>query len=83
MSVTSRFTDAFDSKNKEHVLWLKKFFEFGKSMSNIESFIHTNPMGVQLSRDEMIQWVHIHFALAMKYSRDVLESRAWVPEQSV
>jgi len=83
MSVTSRFTDKFDSTNKEHVLWLKKFFDFGKNMSNIESFINTNPMGVILTKDEMIQWVHVHFALSMKYARDVLDLRAWVPQQSV
>ena len=84
MSATSRFSDAFDSANKSHVLWLKKFFDFATNLAtarkSVDDFINSNPMGVKLSKEEMLEWVHVHFSLSMKYARDVLNSRAYVPE---
>lgn len=82
MSVTSRFSSAFDSMNEKHVRWLKAFFDFGANMTNnIGDFINTNPMGVKVRKEEMVEWVHVHFALSMKYARDVLNSCAWIPKR--
>jgi hypothetical protein len=82
MSVTSRFTNAFDSMNQEHVMWLKTFFDFAKNMGSIDDFINKNPMRVKITKSEMIEWVHVHFALSMKYARDVLDGKAFIPGAS-
>ena len=83
MSVTDRFMNAFDSKNSEHVKWLAKFYKYAKNLASnrepIEKFINTNPMGVTMESSETLDWIHIHFILAMKYSQDVLDGKAWIP----
>jgi hypothetical protein len=83
MSVTDRFKNAFDSKNSEHVKWLAKFYKYAKNLASnrepIEKFINTNPMGVTMESSETLDWIHIHFILAMKYSQDVLDGKAWIP----
>lgn len=84
-TVTKRFIDAFDSKDKKHVQWLSKFYKYSNNLAtsqgNIGDFIDSNPFGIKVTKDELLEWVHIHFCLAMKYSRDVLESNAWIPEK--
>lgn len=84
-TVTKRFIDAFDTSNKVHVKWLKKFFDFAENLATsrkpIDEFINTNPMGIKVSQSEIIEWIHIHFSLAMKYSKDVLLGKAFVPNQ--
>ena len=83
MSVTERFTKAFDSMNTEHVAWLGRLFAYsrdiGAATMNIDDFINTNPMGVRFEKSDTLSWIHIHFALAMKYSQDVLTGKAWIP----
>jgi hypothetical protein len=82
-SITQKFVDAFDPSNKDHVKWLKKFFDFAKNVAekrkSIEDFIKTNPFGIEVSQSEMLEWVHIHFVMSMKYSREVLNGTAWIP----
>jgi len=82
-SVTERFRLSFDSKNPEHVMWLGKFYKYAKNLATnrepIDVFINTNPFGQKLQKEELLDWIHIHFALAMKYSQDVLDGKAWVP----
>jgi len=84
MSVTERFKNAFDSSNRTHVLWLGKFFEYAKNIGStktpIDDFINTNPMGVHFEKSELLDWIHVHFVLAMKYSQDVLAGTAWTPK---
>lgn len=84
-TVTKRFIEAFDSQNKVHVRWLKKFFDFSEHLATtrkpIDEFMETNPFGIKLTKDELIEWIHIHFSLAMVYSRDVLNGKAWIPEK--
>jgi hypothetical protein len=83
---TQRFSDAFDPLNERHVRWLAKFFEYGRSVATdrtpIEEFINKNPMGVKLNSSESLEWVHIHFCLAMKYADKVLKCQAWVPSSN-
>lgn len=83
MTPTQRFSDAFDASNKEHVEWLSKFFDYAKNIGSektpIDDFINTNPMGVKLQKNELLEWVHIHFCLAMKYSDRVMKGQAWIP----
>lgn len=84
-TVTKRFLDAFDTTNKVHVRWLKKFFDFAETLATsrtpVDEFINTNPMGVKVTKEEIIEWIHIHFCLAMRYSKDVLDGKAWIPQQ--
>jgi hypothetical protein len=84
-TITKQFIDAFDTKNKAHVRWLKKFFDFAENLATarkpIDEFINTNPMGITVNQSEILEWIHIHFSLAMKYSKDVLNGKAWIPEQ--
>lgn len=82
-TVTERFAQAFQPKNASHVKWLSDFFKYAenleKSTTDISTFINTNPMGVHLKREEMLDWVHIHFILGMKYAQNVLKGEAYVP----
>lgn len=82
-TITQKFVDAFDSSNKKHVEWLRKFFSFTKNIAetrgNIKDFLDDNPFKIKLSDQEYLEWVHIHFVVSMKYARDVLEKNAWIP----
>lgn len=87
MTLSSRFVDSFDPSKATHVIWLSKFFDFAENLAsqrgNIDSFINTNPMGIVVKHDEMLEWVHIHFVLAMKYSQAVLKGSAFIPPQTL
>ncbi len=82
-TVTDRFAKAFEPKNASHVKWLSDFFKYAenldKSSQDISTFINTNPMKVHLKREEMLDWVHIHFILGMKYAQNVLKGQAYIP----
>jgi len=64
---------------------LAKFYEYARNLATnrepIDEFINTNPMGQKIQKDEVLDWIHIHFALAMKYADEVLKGKAWVPQQ--
>lgn len=83
MSVTSKFANAFDSTNSAHVIWLSKFFDFAENIAtkrpDVDSFINSNPMGIVVKKEEMLDWVQIHFMVSMKYARDVLNGKAFIP----
>lgn len=81
---TDRFAKAFNPQNMTHVMWLSKFFEYAEKLDDrstvdIGTFINTNPMGLTLKKEEMLDWVHIHFILGMKYAQNVLKGTAFVP----
>lgn len=82
-TITSRFVDAFDPSSVSHVAWLGKFFTFAETLGakrgNIDEFINSNPMGITVKQEEMLEWVQIHFMLGMKYSQAVLKQKAYVP----
>jgi hypothetical protein len=83
MSVTDQFAKAFEPKNASHVKWLADFFKYAenleKTTQDISTFINGNPMGIHLKREEMLDWVHIHFILGMKYAQHVLKGDAFIP----
>lgn len=85
-TITSRFIEAFDPKCSSHVVWLGKFYDFaetlGSKRGNIDDFINSNPMGIKVKQEEMLEWVQIHFMLAMKYAQAVLRKNAYVPSSS-
>ena len=81
-TITQKFVEAFDTSNKKHVLWLKKFFDFSKNIAenreSAEDFLDSNPFGIKLKKEEYLEWVHIHFVLSMKYARDVFDKKALI-----
>lgn len=82
-SVTSKFAKEFDPSKVSHVVWLGKFFDFAENLAtkrlDIDTFLNSNPMGVAVAKSEMLDWVQIHFTLAMKYSQAVFKNTAIIP----
>jgi hypothetical protein len=86
-TITAKFLTKFDPADKSHVAWFKRMCDIGDQMGNPESQItlvaeiNLNPMKVEIDHRQALEWVHIHFCLSMKYSRDVLTGTgAWVPK---
>jgi hypothetical protein len=80
-TITRKFSQAFDSKNKEHVLWLKSLHDSTQNEKSVDSVLIANPFRVTISKKEMLEFINIQFVLAMKYAMNVLEGEAWVPVQ--
>jgi hypothetical protein len=82
---TSIFIKAFDPKNKNHVVWLKKMTDIADTLGDprrhqaLVTEINSNPMGVKLDNRDALMWVEIHFGIAMKYARAVLNGEAIIP----
>jgi hypothetical protein len=77
----------FKCDDKMHVKWLQymsttlmKKMSDGKKF-DLEYEINSNPTGVKMARDKMLDWAEIHFMLSMKYSTAVLSGEAWIPPQ--
>ena len=82
--VASTFVSAFNPAEKTHVLWLRKMNREMDKMDltarmNLEELVNSNPMGLKMTNG--LDWVFIHFSLAMAYTKAVLESRAWIPSK--
>ena len=88
MTVIQECKNAFDAKNQEHVMWLKKVQEavaetsMSTTKSQLPNLINQNPMKVKFQANDMMDWVHVHFALAMLYTKSVLNGEAWIPMQN-
>ena len=84
-TITTKFLNKFDPTNKSHVAWFKQMCDIGdkladpKSQITLVAEINLNPMKVEIDHREALEWVHIHFCLAMKYARAVVNCEAWVP----
>ena len=44
-----------------------------------EGIMKNNPFGLKVAKAEMLEWINIMFAMAMKYAMAVLEGKAWLP----
>jgi hypothetical protein len=82
-TITKKFSSAFDSKNKEHVMWFKHLYVSTIEEKSVDRVLYANPFGIKVSKNDCLEWVNIQFILAMKYSTSVLDGRAWVPVQEV
>jgi len=76
------FIQAFNPMEKTHVLWLRRMNREMDKMDlsarmNLEELVNSNPMGKKMNNG--LDWVFIHFALAMAYTKAVLENKAWIP----
>ena len=78
-----RFSRAFDPMVKEHVMWLRTVHQILETMDTTKCQIHPvvnqNPMGIEFSEKDVLDWVHIHFALNFKYGKAVLMDCAYIP----
>ena len=85
MSVTAKFIKAFDAQNQSHVKWLSRMIDVAEGMgdptkdSALVAEINKNPMGVQLTQMEALEWPHVHFCICAVYSKAVLRKKAFVP----
>ena len=80
----AHFVRSFDSKNEEHVMWLKKVVDTTvKSMSgdriDLISIVHDNPLPGKPTIANPVDWAYIHFQLCMKYANAVLNNDAFIP----
>jgi hypothetical protein len=80
-TITKKFSNAFDSRNKEHVLWFKNLHVSTLAEKSVDKVLDANPFGIKVSKTECLEWVNIQFILAMKYATCVLDGKAWVPPQ--
>ena len=76
------FVEKFNPMEKTHVMWLKKMGQMMETLDptrqmDLSKLVNLNPMGVQMNNP--LDWVFIHFSLAMKYTNAVLGSSAWTP----
>lgn len=85
-TITAKFSSQFDPSNVSHVRWLGKFFEFTETLATkrnkIDEFLNTNPMGIVVKSEEMMDWVQIHFIISMKYAKAVFDGTAKIINQS-
>jgi hypothetical protein len=80
--IANSFVQAFNPMERTHVLWLRRMNRMMDSVDparqmNLVELINENPMGIKLSNG--VDWVFVHFSLAMVYSKAVLDGKAWVP----
>jgi hypothetical protein len=80
-TITKKFSNVFDSKKQEHVLWLKSLHDATQNEKSVDKVLLANPFGIKPNKTEMLEWINIQFILAMKYAMSVLEGEAWVPAQ--
>jgi hypothetical protein len=85
MSITSKFANTFDPSNSSHVVWLSSLFDFTEKLAmgrlDVDSILTKNPMGIIVKKEEMIDWVQIHFTVSMKYAQAVLKGKAFIPSK--
>lgn len=80
----AHFVRSFDSKNEEHVMWLKKVGDTTvQSMSgdkiDLISVVHNNPLPGKPTVENPMDWAYVHFQLCMKYANAVLHNDAFIP----
>jgi hypothetical protein len=80
-SITKKFSQSFDVKNPEHVMWLRSLHEATLDEKSPNDLMKGNPFGIKVSSQDILEWVNIMFVLAMKYAMEVLSGHAWIPPQ--
>jgi hypothetical protein len=82
--IVMEFMQKFEPANREHVTWLKNLHQSLATMDttkcHLPSLINQNPMEIVFPSKEMMNWVHVHFALNFKYAKAVLAGEAYIPQ---
>ncbi len=73
----SRFVKDFDPTKKEHVTWLKKMLKTD-AMHYVET-LKENPMGMDVTQRDILDWAQTVFVLCTKYTKALLESTDDIP----
>lgn len=85
--VAQRFANQFQPQQESHVLWMKRVMHTLDDMMtkkvDIVKVMNSNPMDVTMSENDIMDIVFIQFSLAMKYTKAILDGKAWVPPQKV
>lgn len=85
MTITADFYKAFDPSNERHVRWLARMFKVSEEMKDLSkqitllAEINMNPLKIELSHGEALEWPNIHFILCMKYTKAVFSKTAFIP----
>jgi hypothetical protein len=83
---TAKFMEKFDPSNEKHVKWFKHMTELSEKMIDptqamtLNAEINMNPMKIELSHPDTLDWFHIHFVLCASYAKAVLKGTAWLPQ---
>ena len=85
MNTSTPLLTKFDAKNKVHVEWLRDLhFCVKDDPKNAIASMVNNPLGVKVDpRECVVDWIHWHFALSLKYTGAVFERRAYVPDYNI
>jgi len=80
----SLFVKKFSPANAEHVMWLKQMSDqmtdlTDETRMDLSHLVNTNPMGVKMTNP--LDWVFVHFSLAIEYTKAIFKGEAWVPPQ--
>ena len=84
-TITAKFIKAFVPTDKAHVMWLQKMTIMAETLGTPDKHqqlvkeIQANPMKVKVNEIEALDWPHIHFVVAMAYSKAVLTGNAYIP----
>lgn len=85
MSLTSKFIQAFNTRDQTHVKWLSGMTEVAEKMGdptkglNLVDEINQNPMKIKIDVNDALDWPHIHFCLMAVYAKAVMRKQAWLP----
>ena len=83
---TAKFMEKFDPTNEKHVKWFKRMTELSEKLADptqamtLNDEINSNPMKIKLTRQDTLDWFHIHFVLCASYAKAVLKGKAWIPQ---
>ena len=82
-TVTKNFLNQFDPMDPSHVQWLKSIHDEVQSMdtnksSRVPALITNNPMNVNVTQNDMLEWIHIQFIVSMKYCGAVFDKTAHI-----
>ena len=86
--IVTQFITKFNPTKRAHVMWLVKVHQSLETMdttkSHLPDLINQNPMKINFDVKNMMDWVHVHFALNFKYAKAVLcaEPGVFVPQIS-
>lgn len=84
-TITTKFIKAFNPKDTDHVMWLKRMIAVAESSGDpekqkeVSQEINKNPMKITLSGMDSLDWPHIHFVLCTVYANAVLTGKAFIP----
>lgn len=79
--ITKKFTNGFDPTKSYHVTWWSTLLKVMEDVDGTRmiDLIKKNPMNIVFKDENIAEIVFIHFSLAMKYSKSVLDGTAWIP----